>query len=93
MIGFYDIEHNKSKTLFINNKNVLSQMDMSLTACKRQRYGGAPNLVGAKTGTTTSINEIEPHALLMHCHGHALELPVGDTIKIITLMGFTQHLN
>ena len=38
-------------------------------------------MVGAKTGLTTSINEIESHAHLTHYHGHALE-----TIKAIKII-------
>ena len=30
------------------------------------------NMIGAKAGAATHINEIESHAHLTHCHGHAL---------------------
>ena len=43
-------------------------------------------MVGAKTEVATLINEIESHAHLVHCHGHALQLAVGDTIKAIEIM-------
>ena len=39
-----------------------------------------------KTGVATHIIEIESHAHLTHCHGHALELAVGETIKAIKIM-------
>ena len=42
-------------------------------------------MVGAKTGVATHINEIESHANLTHCHGHGLQLAVGDTIKAIKI--------
>ena len=29
---------------------------------------------------------VESHAHLAHCHGHALQLAVGDTIKAIEIM-------
>ena len=38
-------------------------------------------MVGAKTEVAVRINEIESHAHLTHCHGHALE-----TIKAIKIM-------
>ena len=38
-------------------------------------------MVGAKTGVTTRINKIEPHAHLTHYYGHALE--TIQAIKII----------
>ena len=43
-------------------------------------------MVGAKTGVATHINEIESHAHLLHCHGYALQLAVGETIKAIKIM-------
>ena len=43
-------------------------------------------MVGAKTGVAKHINEIESHAHLTHCYGHALHLAVGETIKAIKLM-------
>ena len=38
-------------------------------------------MVGANTGVTTRINEIESHAHSTHYHGHALE-----TIKAIKIV-------
>ena len=43
-------------------------------------------MVGAKTGVATRLNETESHAHLTHCHGHALQLFVGETIKAIKMM-------
>ena len=43
-------------------------------------------MIAAKTGVATRINEIESHAHLTHCHCHALQLAVGDTIKTTKLM-------
>ena len=46
-------------------------------------------MAGAKTGIATHINEIEPQVHLRHCHGHALQLNIGETIKIIKIMKST----
>ena len=43
-------------------------------------------MVGAKAGVATLINEMESYAKLTHCHGHALQLAVGGTIKAIQIM-------
>ena len=43
-------------------------------------------MVGAQTGAATRINEIESHAHLTQCHGHALQLAAGETIKAIKIM-------
>ena len=39
-------------------------------------------MLGAKTGVAVCINENE---FIWHCHGHALQLVDGDTIKIIKI--------
>ena len=83
VIGFYQIEDIKSETLFNSINDELNRMDIPLTDCRGQCYDGASNMVGAKTGVATRVNEIEPCALLTHCYGHALQLAVGDTIKAI----------
>ena len=43
-------------------------------------------MVGAKTEVATHINEIEPHAHLTNCHGHTLQLAVGETITAKEIM-------
>ena len=43
-------------------------------------------MVAAKIGVAANINEIESHANLTHCHGHALQLAVDETIKTIEIM-------
>ena len=52
-------------------------------------------MIGAKTRVATHINKIESQAHLRHCHGHALQLAVGETIKAIKIIGalLTQLLN
>ena len=44
-------------------------------------------MVGAKTGVATHISKIESHVHSTHCHGHALQLAVGETIKAIEIRG------
>ena len=43
-------------------------------------------MVGAKTGISTHMNQIESHAHLRHYHGHTLQLVVGETIKPLKIM-------
>ena len=54
---------------------------MLLLSLKKMSPVGSPNMVGAKTGVATRMNEIESHAHLTHYHGHALE-----TIKAIKII-------
>ena len=46
-------------------------------------------MVGAKTGVATRIKEMESYAHLTHCHGRALQLASGDTIKAMKIMRST----
>ena len=64
---FYQVENIKSETLLDGIKDALGRIYIPLTDGKVQCYDGASNMVGAKTGVATLINEIEP--------------PVGDSIK------------
>ena len=43
-------------------------------------------MVAAKIGVAAHINEIESHPHLTHCHGHALQLAVDETIKTKEIM-------
>ena len=43
-------------------------------------------MVDAKTGVATRINDMESDVYLTHCHGHALQLAFGDTIKAVKIM-------
>ena len=43
-------------------------------------------MVGAKTEVVAHINKIESHAHCTHCHGLALPLVIGETIKAIKIM-------
>ena len=43
-------------------------------------------MVGAKTEVVAHINKIESHTHCTHCHGLALPLVVGETIKAIKIM-------
>ena len=43
-------------------------------------------MVGAKTEVVAYISKIESHAHCSHCHGLALPLVVGETIKAIKIM-------
>ena len=43
-------------------------------------------MVSTKTAVATRINEMESHAHLTYCHGHALQLAVSDTIRGIKIL-------
>ena len=62
LIGFYQVENIKSKTLFISIKDALIRMGIPLTDCWSQCYNGLSKMVGAKTGIATHLNKIGPRA-------------------------------
>ena len=41
---------------------------------------------GQRTGVSTQLKEVEPRALFLHCHGHALNLAAGDAVKGCSVM-------
>ena len=49
-------------------------------------HDGKSNVFGAKTGVETHINKSASHARLIHYHGHALQLVVGEIIKAIKII-------
>lgn len=43
-------------------------------------------MAGAKKGVVKVLCEEEPRALFTHCHGHALNLAIGDCVKQCKVM-------
>ena len=41
----------------------------------------AANMAGARNGVAKVFSNEEPRALFTNCHGHALNLAAGDSIK------------
>ena len=70
-------------------EDVMLRFDFKLSNCRGQCYDGGSNMVGSKTGVKTRFLEKEPHALYMHCYGNALNLSVGDAIKLVPLLRST----
>ena len=46
---------------------------------RKKEHNGASNILGRKSGVGKKICEIQPKALLTHCHAHSLSLSVKDT--------------
>ena len=45
----------------------------------KKEHNRASNILGRKSGVGKKICEIQPKALLTHCHAHSLRLSVKDT--------------
>ena len=52
-----------------------------MSECQGQCYDGAANMTGSRKGVATQLIAEEPHALLMHCYRHCLNLAVADSVK------------
>ena len=43
-----------------------------LSNCRGQTYDGASNMMGKKSGISTTILAEQPKAVAIHCQGHSL---------------------
>lgn len=86
MIGLYKIDDIKASTIVHVIKDALTRMQLSLKNCRGQCYDGASNMTGRRSGVAKQLEELEPQALFLHCHGHALNLAAGNAIKKCKLM-------
>ena len=57
------------------------QMQLPISRARGQCYDGAAAIKGAHSGVATRLAQEEPRAVYMHCHGHALNLACGNTLK------------
>ena len=57
-------------------------MKVKLSERRDQCYDGASNMSGSRNGVATQIIAEEKRAIYTHCFGHALNIAVGDAIKL-----------
>ena len=81
VIGLYAIDSISASTIVYGIKDALVRMNLGLSRCWGQCYDGASNMSGPKSGVAKQLRDEEEHALYLHCHGHALNLAAGDSIK------------
>ena len=81
VIGLYAIDNISASTIVHVIKDALIHMNLGLSRCRGQCYDGESNMSGPRSGFAKQICDEEPHALYLHCHGHALNLAAGDSIK------------
>ena len=74
LIGLYQVDITAA-TLFSSLKDVLLCLHINIQNCRAQCFDGAATL----------IQKEEPRAILVHCHGHSLQLAVCDTVKQIRM--------
>ena len=81
IIGLYAIDNISASTIVHVIKDALVRMNLSFSRCQSQCYDGASNMSGPRSGVAKQLRDEEPRALYLHCHGHALNLAAGDSIK------------
>ena len=79
--GLYMINDISTETIVHVIKDALVQMNLGLNKCHGQCYDSASNMSGPRSGVAKQLHDKEPRALYLHCHGHAINLAAGDTIK------------
>ena len=75
-LDFYLLENIKKLTVVNGIKDTLLWFNLSLQHCRGQRYDGASNVMGKKSGVAITLLVEQPKALVTHCQGHSLSLAV-----------------
>ena len=75
---FFDI---KSDTIVAAIRDALLRAQIYLDQCRGQCYEGASNMLGEKSGVAKEISDIQPKAVVTHCHCYSLNLSVKETTK------------
>ena len=88
-LGFYEIENIKRDTVTAAIKDALIRMQLPLSDCRGQTYGGASNMLIKKSGVATKISEFQPKALITNCYGHSLSLSVKDVTSACKILDDT----
>ena len=74
--GFYELDNIRSFTIVNAIKDILHRFNLNLEDCRGQTYDGANNMLEQHSGVATQTLAEEPKAVVTHCHGHSLSLPV-----------------
>lgn len=80
-VRLYQIPDIFTNTIVQAVKDCLLCMNLQWNQCRRQCYDRASVTTWHKNGVATQIRAIETRALFTHCYGHALNIPMCETIK------------
>ena len=94
-IGLYEVGSIDVDCLVRAIRDTLLRIKLELSKCRGQCYDGASNISGTRSGVASQFMA-EKRAVYTHCHGHALNFAIGDTIKLSkvcceTLDSFTDY--
>ena len=85
-IGMYMVDVCNVPSLVSVIHDVLQRLNLTMNKVREQCYDGTSTMSGSKSGVATTLICEEPRAVYTHCHGHALNLACGDTIRQSKLM-------
>ena len=83
VIGMHKVDNTSSAEIVRAIKDALLRVNLPMAKCRGQCYDGASNMSGVRRGVAAQLKEIQPRALYLHCHGHALNLAACDAVKAV----------
>ena len=69
--GLYQVPNTEASTLFMEARDILSQLNISFSHLKGQCYDGGSSMAGSRSGVATLVQKEESRAVFTHCYGHA----------------------
>ena len=75
-LGFYEIPNIKSYTIIKAIKDILIRFELELDNCRGQKYDGASNMLGHKSGVGKQFHTLQPKSPASHCQAHCLAISV-----------------
>ena len=81
-IGLMPVAQTNTGTIVVYIKDVLLHMNLRIQDAHGQCHDECSIITGTKNGVVAQIKKHNEKCLLMHCYCHALNLAVGDSIKI-----------
>ena len=88
-IGLENMPNTDADSIARELKDVLLRMHLKLNECTGQCYDGCSTMSGSKSGVAVQIKSKEERALYNHCQAHSVNVAVGDTMKVCSILNNT----
>jgi hypothetical protein len=85
-IGMHNLDRCDAESITNAIINILQKLSLPISNCRGQCYDGAAAMSGHKTGVASRIESMEPRAVRTHCHMHAVNLSVNDTVSSVPVL-------